>query len=128
MFGIFTYSAIHSSYSQTDNTWFAVKYFIIISILIYFLWIFSKFITKKNYVSLKDRKIKVLERVALSSDKYLLLVELENFFYLIGVDKNGMHIIDKRDDLNVDDFIKEESGNQLNFMEVLKNSMNKKDK
>jgi len=128
VFGIFTYSAIHSSYSQTDNTWFAVKYFIIISILIYFLWIFSKFITKKNYVSLKDRKIKVLERVALSSDKYLLLVELENFFYLIGVDKNGMHIIDKRDDLNVDDFIKEESGNQLNFMEVLKNSMNKKDK
>lgn len=125
MIGMFTYSAIQSS---ADNFWFAAKYFVVISILIYFLWIFSKFITKKNYISLKDRRIKVLERVALSNDKFLLLVELENIFYFIGIDRNGMYVIDKREDLEIKDFLPEEGKAQERFLEILKSSMQKKDK
>lgn len=128
MFGKFTYSAILLKSYETDNFWFALKYFIVISILIYFLWIFSKFITKKNYISLKDRKVKVLERIALSNDKFLLLVELENIFYFIGIDKNGMYLMDKRDDLKVENFIKDEQILNSKFSEHLERFLVKKDK
>lgn len=128
MFGKFTYSAILLKSYETDNFWFALKYFIVISILIYFLWIFSKFITKKNYISLKDRKVKVLERVALSNDKFLLLVELENIFYFIGIDKNGMYLMDKRDDLKIESFLKDEQVLNSKFSEHLERFLIKKDK
>ncbi len=128
MFGKFTYSAILSKSYETNNFWFALKYFIVISILIYFLWIFSKFITKKNYISLKDRKVKVLERIALSNDKFLLLVELENIFYFIGIDKNGMYLMDKRDDLNIETFLKGEQESNNKFAEQLERLLVKKDK
>ncbi|MBF4691739.1 flagellar biosynthetic protein FliO [Fusibacter ferrireducens] len=128
MFGKFTYSAILLGNYEADNFWFALKYFIVISILIYFLWIFSKFITKKNYISLKDRKVKVLERIPLSNDKFLLLVELENIFYFIGIDKNGMYLMDKRDDLDVEQFIKGEQVLNSKFSEYLEKFLIKKDK
>ncbi|GAU79862.1 hypothetical protein F3D3_4527 [Fusibacter sp. 3D3] len=77
---------------------------------------------------MKDRKVKVLERVALSNDKFLLLVELENIFYFIGIDKNGMYLMDKRDDLKVESFIKEEQILNHKFSEHLERFLVKKDK
>jgi len=113
--------------SNNQNYWFSVKYVFVVVTFIYLLWIFSRWLTKRNYISLKDRNIKVLERTALSNDKYIILIELENIFYLLGVDKNGIQVIDKRDDLELDTFITKAEKSSVSFSALLKSSMAKKD-
>jgi flagellar biogenesis protein FliO len=115
-----------SNASNVSNYWFSIKYIAMVVIFIYLLWIFSKWLTNKNYISLKDRNIKVLERVALSNDKYIILVELENIFYLLGVDKNGMTLIDKRDDLSIEQILKGKNQESKDFATVFKSSIGKR--
>lgn len=116
-----------TSYNRTDDLWFTIRYIIVATLFICILWIFSKAITKKNYISLKDRRIKVVERTLLSNDKSLLLVELENIFYVLAMDKSGIHLIDKREDLTHEQFIKEDVKN-TSFVDQLKKSIIKRDK
>lgn len=116
-----------TSYNRSDDLWFTVRYIIVATLFICILWIFSKAITKKNYISLKDRRIKVVERTLLSNDKSLLLVELENIFYVLAMDKNGIHLIDKREDLTHEQFVKEDVDG-LSFVNLLKKSIIKRDK
>jgi flagellar biogenesis protein FliO len=78
-------------------------------------------------MSLKDKRIKVVERTLLSNDKSLILVELENIFYLLAMDKTGVHLIDKRSDLDSNTFTSKPSGEKPDFMEHLKNSIIKRD-
>lgn len=116
-----------TSYNRTDDLWFTIRYIIVATLFICILWIFSKAITKKNYISLKDRRIKVVERTLLSNDKSLLLVELENIFYVLAMDKSGIHLIDKREDLTHEQFVKEDVKN-TSFVDQLKKSIIKRDK
>lgn len=116
-----------TSYNRSDDLWFTIRYIIVATLFICILWIFSKAITKKNYISLKDRRIKVVERTLLSNDKSLLLVELENIFYVLAMDKNGIHLIDKREDLTHEQFAKDEVQG-ISFMNQLKASIIKRDK
>ncbi|MBE0450157.1 MAG: FliO/MopB family protein [Clostridia bacterium] len=116
-----------TSYNRADDLWFTIRYIIVATLFICILWIFSKAITKKNYISLKDRRIKVVERTLLSNDKSLLLVELENIFYVLSMDKNGIQLIDKREDLTHEQFVKDEVQG-LSFMNQLKASIIKRDK
>lgn len=111
--------------SNFSNYWFSIRYIAIVVIFMYLLWIFSKWLTKRNYISLKDRNIKVLDRIALSNDKYIVLVELENIFYLIGIDKSGMTVIDKRDDLDIERFMGSDSKSKPDFSTILKSSIGK---
>ena len=115
-----------SNASNFSNYWFSIKYVAIVVIFMYFLWIFSKWLTNRNYISLKDRNIKILDRIALSNDKYIVLVELENIFYLLAVDKNGITVIDKRDDLSIDTFLKSHLDVKQDFSAILKTSLNKR--
>ncbi|MDK2865865.1 MAG: Flagellar biosynthesis protein FliO [Clostridiales bacterium] len=115
-----------SNASNVSNYWFSIKYVAMVVIFIYLLWIFSKWLTNKNYISLKDRNIKVLDRTALSNDKYIVLVELENIFYLLGVDKNGITLIDKRDDLSTEMFLKNNHRENSDFAAILKSSIGKR--
>ncbi len=121
----FTYAL--TSYNRTDDLWFTIRYIIVATLFICILWIFSKAITKKNYISLKDRRIKVVERTLLSNDKSLLLVELENIFYVLAMDKSGIHLIDKREDLTHEQFVKEDVQGK-SFVNQLKRSIIKRDK
>jgi len=114
--------------NQTSDTLFTIRYVVITVIFIYLLWMFSRMISKKNFSALKDKNIKILDRVSLSTDKNILLIELENVFYLIGVDKNGMYLIDKRDDIDLNRYFKEtESDNGSLFSSKLKEALKKKD-
>ncbi|MBS7528409.1 flagellar biosynthetic protein FliO [Fusibacter paucivorans] len=115
-----------SDASNVSNYWFSIKYVAMVVIFIYLLWIFSKWLTNKNYISLKDRNIKVLDRTALSNDKYIVLVELENIFYLLGVDKNGITLIDKRDDLSTEMFLRSNRQENNDFAAILKSSIGKR--
>lgn len=116
-----------TSYNRADDLWFTIRYIIVATLFICILWIFSKAITKKNYISLKDRRIKVVERTLLSNDKSLILVELENIFYVLSMDKNGIHLIDKREDLTHEQFTKDEVQG-MSFMNQLKATIIKRDK
>lgn len=126
MIGKITYLGAILMGEQNSHFWFSVRYFVLISILIYFLWIFSRYITKKNYISLKERNIKVIDRIALSNDKFLLLVELENIFYFMAMDKNGFYLLDKRNDLDLENYLKDNKDIQINFVEQLKSSIEKR--
>ena len=121
----FTYAL--TSYNRADDLWFTIRYIIVATLFICILWIFSKAITKKNYISLKDRRIKVVERTLLSNDKSLLLVELENIFYVLAMDKSGIHLIDKREDLTHEQFVKDDV-KSTSFVDQLKKSIIKRDK
>ncbi len=59
-------------------------------------------VTKRHYATLSNRNIKVIERIAISNDKFMYLIELDGVHYLIGSDKSGMTVIDKREHLNIE--------------------------
>jgi len=100
---IFTCSmlAIGRSNNSSD-TWFTIRYIIVATVFLFLLWGLSKYLTKRHFVGLREKNIKVVERVAISNDKFLYLIELDKIFYLIGSDKSGMVMIDKREHLNIE--------------------------
>jgi len=66
---------------------------IAIVLVLYFCYIFSKFLTKKvNNVS-KYNNIRIIERVALSQDKGLVIIELCSKYYLVGFSNNDVQIL-----------------------------------
>ena len=124
--GIFTCSilAIGSSNSSSD-TLFTIRYIIVATVFLFLLWGFSKYLTKRHFIGLREKNIKVIERVALSNDKFLYLIELDHIFYLVGSDKSGMTMIDKREHLNIE--ISKQIEPQTDaFFEQLKSSLLKK--
>ncbi len=75
---------------------------------------------------MKDRRIKLHERLPLSNDKYLILIELENIFYLVACDKNGYTVIDKRDNLDFSRFDIPQESHQ-DFLQVMKRVIKKEE-
>ena len=125
--GIFTYSITRlAGYDNSSDTLFTIKYIIVATVFLFLLWGLSKYLTKKHFVGLREKNIKVVERVAISSDKFLYLVELDQIHYLIGSDKSGMTVIDKREHLNIE--ISKQIEPQTDaFFEQLKTSILKRE-
>ncbi len=99
----FTYSITHlAGYDNSSDTLFTIKYIIVATVFLFLLWGLSKYLTKRHFVGLREKNIKVIERIAISNDKFLYLVELDQIHYLIGSDKSGMTVIDKREHLNIE--------------------------
>lgn len=125
--GIFTYSITRlAGYDNSSDTLFTIKYIIVATVFLFLLWGLSKYLTKRHFVGLREKNIKVIERVAISSDKFLYLVELDQIHYLIGSDKSGMTVIDKREHLNIE--ISKQIEPQTDaFFEQLKTSILKRE-
>lgn len=125
--GIFTYSITRlAGYDNSSDTLFTIKYIIVATVFLFLLWGLSKYLTKKHFVGVREKNIKVIERVAISSDKFLYLVELDQIHYLIGSDKSGMTVIDKREHLNIE--ISKQIEPQTDaFFEQLKTSILKRE-
>lgn len=74
-----------------------------IALVLYLCYLFSKFMANKvNNVS-KFSNIKVVERVALTQDKGLVIIQVCGKYYLIGFANNNIEIL------------KELDGSELNF-------------
>lgn len=71
-----------------------------------------------------SRNIKYVDRLPLGVDKSLVLVELDNHFYLMYVSKTGAQLIDKLDSLE----IKDTNTKNLSFNDILSNFKNFKDR
>ncbi len=65
-------------------------------LVLYFLALSMK---KAGMLRFRGQYIKFLERVSLGWDRSILVFEVQNIYYIVFVDKNGMRVIDKRDDL-----------------------------
>ncbi|SKC74336.1 flagellar biosynthetic protein FliO [Maledivibacter halophilus] len=73
---------------------------------------------------ISNRNIKFIEKMPLGVDKSLILIELDNHFYLMYLSKNGAQLIDKLDSLK----IKEQVSENISFKDILSNFKKFKDK
>ncbi len=122
---IFTYTISSlSGYGRSNDTWFTVKYFIVAIVFLFLLWVVSKVIISQNGVKMRSNNMKVIERLSISKDKAILLVELDGIHYVIGSDRNNMVLLDKRDDLKIVHPQKIEL-NSGAFLEQLRKKINK---
>lgn len=92
------------------------------SILIIILAFFTTRLISGGYKhSISNKNLKYIEKLPLGVDKSLVLVQLENHFYLMYVGKNGMQLIDKLDSLE----LKETMPKSIAFNDILQKFQNK---
>lgn len=115
-----------SKYNSTSDTLFTVKYIIVATVFLLLLWGLSKYLTKRQGITIRQKNIKVIERIAISADKFLFLIELDGLYYLISSDKSGMRLIDKREHLNLEDMKISETQSGA-FFEQLKKTIIKQE-
>lgn len=48
-----------------------------------------------------SKTIKIVEKLSLGVDRYFILIQVQNHFYLVYVSKNGAQVIDKIDSLEI---------------------------
>lgn len=86
------------------------------SIFIIILAFFTTRLLSGGYKqSISNKNLKFIEKLPLSVDKSLVLVQLENHFYLMYIGKNGAQLIDKLDSLE----LKETMPNSIAFNDIL---------
>lgn len=113
-------------YNRSSDTLFMIKYIIVATVFLFLLWGVSKFLTKRQFVGFRNKNIKVIERIAITNDKFLFLVELDGVHYMISSDKSGMRLIDKREHLNIESSMPVEPQTGA-FFEQLKSSILKRE-
>lgn len=86
------------------------------SIFIIILAFFTTRLLSGGYKQgISNKNLKFIEKLPLSVDKSLVLVQLENHFYLMYIGKNGAQLIDKLDSLE----LKETMPNSIAFNDIL---------
>lgn len=78
-----------------------LRYVAILLIFFYVVYLTTKFVAKLNQANLINRNMKVVDRISLTSDKSLAIVEIGGIHYIVSMDKNGIQLIDKREDLEL---------------------------
>ena len=58
----------------------------------------TKFLSKTSLGGINGKNIKIIERINISADKYLMIIELNREFYFISSDKNSTILLDKLED------------------------------
>ncbi len=72
------------------------------SIFIIILAFFTTRLLSGGYKqSISNKNLKFIEKLPLSLDKSLVLVQLEDHFYLMYIGKNGAQLIDKLDSIEL---------------------------
>ncbi len=101
---------------------------IMIVLVLFATYYFTKAISKKmtNYSS--SRHLKIIDRVALSQNKFLLIVEVDKKFLLVGVSDNSISVLKEFDSLSLE--LGEANSimgpnAEINFLEILKDNLKK---
>lgn len=74
-----------------------VAYTILIIGMIIGLQKASIYFQKKNYLIYKDKEMKILERIVLSKDKEIFLIEVSNKKYFLGATSHNISILKELD-------------------------------
>ncbi len=101
---------------------------IMIVLVLFATYYFTKAISKKMTASSPSRHIKIIDRVALSQNKFLLIVEIDKKFILLGVTDNSINVLKEFNDLNLE--VGEANSiigfsSDANFLEILKDNLKK---
>ncbi|OPJ57100.1 flagellar biosynthetic protein FliO [Alkalithermobacter paradoxus] len=81
----------------------AISYLCIFFIVLYLVQLTSKYVINKNNSMMKNRKIKIIERLYLGKDKEIALIKYKDKEYMIGISTNGfcnIDILNTEDDSN----------------------------
>lgn len=74
-----------------------ILYTILIVVMILALKKASIFVEKRNYNFYKDKNMKVLEKIVLSKDKEIFLVEVYGKKYFLGASNNNISVLKELD-------------------------------
>lgn len=74
-----------------------ILYTILIVVMILGLKKASIFVEKRNYNFYKDKNMKVLEKIVLSKDKEIFLVEVYGKKYFLGASNNNISVLKELD-------------------------------
>ena len=115
-----------SSMSSILSVISLILIFIFIVALAYFT---TKFIAKYQNNSMNSRSnIRVIESFRMGSNKFVAIIEVSNNFYVIGVGKEEITLIDKLDSdsiSNIKNGQMKEFGKKIDFKEILSQIKNK---
>ena len=115
-----------SSMSSILSVISLILIFIFIVALAYFT---TKFISRYQNNSMNSRSnIRVIESFRMGSNKFVAIIEVSNNFYVIGVGKEEITLIDKLDSdsiSNIKNGQMKELGKKIDFKEILSQIKNK---
>lgn len=115
-----------SSMSSILSVISLILIFIFIVALAYFT---TKFIARYQNNSMNSRSnIRVIESFRMGSNKFVAIIEVSNNFYVIGVGKEEITLIDKLDSdsiSNIKNGQMKEFGKKIDFKEILSQIKNK---
>lgn len=115
-----------SSMSSILSVISLILIFIFIVALAYFT---TKFIAKYQNNSMNSRSnIRVIESFRMGSNKFVAIIEVSNNFYVIGVGKEEITLIDKLDSdsiSNIKNGQMKDLGKKIDFKEILSQIKNK---
>ncbi len=99
-----------------------------IVLVLFAAYYFTKAISKKMTSYSSSRHLKIIDRVALSQNKFLLIVEVDKKFLLVGVSDNNINVLKEFDNLSLE--LNEEnsilgSNSDINFLEILNDNLKK---
>jgi flagellar biogenesis protein FliO len=91
-----------------------------VAVVLFLCYWFSKYMAKKmNHMS-KGNNMKIVERIALTQDKGLVIMELCGHYYLVGFAANTIEILKE---LDGSDLILQQTGQASDFLNVLNSTI-----
>lgn len=101
----------------------------IMGIIIWASWLFNKYIVKGSMGMNKSRLMKVVDSIAVGQDRFILIMQLDTKYYLIGSANGSIQLLKELDDESIEKSlhsISENSMNAGNFADVVKKFLDEK--
>ncbi len=102
--------------------------FLAMCVVIYLSYVASKYIAKKSWGSSSSKYIKIIDRAAVGREKSLIITQIGEKYFLVAISENRM---EKLAELTEEDLVLQEqaqvtAASPADFVNLLKNAMNKK--
>lgn len=69
--------------------------------ILYLSYLFSKYVATRTFQTSRSKCMKVIDVLALGQDKQVIIVELSNRFFLLGVTATNINMISELDEENL---------------------------
>ncbi|MBN2897932.1 MAG: flagellar biosynthetic protein FliO [Clostridia bacterium] len=83
------------------------------------LYLGGKLLTQKGLKKVSGRKMEIIERIPLGTDRYLLMFKVKDKIYIVMVHRNGSELIDAIPADSFDDEVENVSRENSQFAEIL---------
>lgn len=112
-----------------------LSYLIAVIFVLFLAYLAMKFLSRLQFGRTTERHIHLLDKFFVSADKSIFLVKVDEKFYLISSDKQGLRLLDKLDKNDINMQMRPEGknlkhdgekGSVGSFLDVLKSAKGKK--